>query len=94
MQIRDALLDKNIKKVVVVAHSEGGIIISSALDNLLSDLPRECPQSIAFCADSADFQQLEIYTFACAASHFNNPQLLTDVHSKAAVSYLIPLSAR
>ena len=33
-----------------------------------------------------DFQQLEIYTFASAASHFNNPRLLRDPSSKAAVS--------
>jgi esterase/lipase superfamily enzyme len=43
MTIRDALLDPAIKKVVVIAHSQGGIIVSMALDNLLSDLPRECP---------------------------------------------------
>jgi triacylglycerol esterase/lipase EstA (alpha/beta hydrolase family) len=36
MTIKEALLDPNIKKVVVIAHSQGGIII-------LSDLPRECP---------------------------------------------------
>jgi esterase/lipase superfamily enzyme len=46
MHIRDALLDQKIKKVVVIAHSEGGIIISSALDNLLSDLPRQCTSVI------------------------------------------------
>ena len=40
--IRDALLDDKIKRVVVIAHSQGGIIISSAIDNLLADLPREC----------------------------------------------------
>ena len=27
---------------LVVAHSQGGIVLSMALDNLLADLPREC----------------------------------------------------
>jgi len=40
--IRLALLDKDITKVVVVVHSQGGIVMSMALDNLLGDLPREC----------------------------------------------------
>lgn len=42
MGIKAALIDDKIKKVVVIAHSQGGIIISSTLDNLLSDLAREC----------------------------------------------------
>ena len=41
--IKDALVSTNpkLQKVVVIAHSQGGIILSMALDNLLSDLPRE-----------------------------------------------------
>ena len=42
MHIKNALLNEDIKKVVVITHSQGGIIFSVALDNLLSDLPREC----------------------------------------------------
>ena len=30
---------------MVIAHSQGGIVLSMALDNLLSDLPRECETS-------------------------------------------------
>ena len=41
-KIKPALLDPSITKVVVVAHSQGGIVLSMALDNLLADLPREC----------------------------------------------------
>ena len=41
-EIKKALLDKTITKVVVIAHSQGGIVLSMALDNLLSDLSREC----------------------------------------------------
>ena len=40
--IKQALLDPSITKVVVIAHSQGGIVLSNALDNLLADLPREC----------------------------------------------------
>ena len=43
MTIKNALLDPNTKTVIVIGHSQGGIIVSMALDNLLSDLPRECP---------------------------------------------------
>lgn len=41
-EIKKALLDKTITKVVVIVHSQGGIVMSMALDNLLSDLSREC----------------------------------------------------
>jgi hypothetical protein len=41
-KIKVALLDETLTKVVVIAHSQGGIVISMALDNLLADLPREC----------------------------------------------------
>jgi esterase/lipase superfamily enzyme len=42
MEIRKALLDDKIKRVIVIAHSQGGIIISMALDDLLSELDRDC----------------------------------------------------
>jgi hypothetical protein len=49
MGIKQALLDDKIKKVIVIAHSQGAIIISGALDNLLADLARECiPPSSSF----------------------------------------------
>ena len=84
--IKEALLREDIKKIVVVAHSQGGIIISLALDNLLSDLPRECIIRLGcFTLNIIDFQKLEIYTFACAANHFNNPKLSSSIESKAAI---------
>ena len=43
MTVKEALLNPKITKVVLIGHSQGGIIVSMALDNLLSDLPRECP---------------------------------------------------
>jgi esterase/lipase superfamily enzyme len=35
-------MDDNLQTVVVFAHSQGGIVLSMALDNLLADLPKEC----------------------------------------------------
>lgn len=46
--IKKALLDDRLKKVIVVAHSQGGLSLSMALDNLLSDLPRECTSPSLF----------------------------------------------
>ncbi|KAL7276729.1 hypothetical protein RUND412_000266 [Rhizina undulata] len=59
--LKKTLMDESINKVVVIAHSQGGIILSTALDTLFADLP------------STAFTKLEIYTFGCAANHFNNP---------------------
>jgi hypothetical protein len=53
--------DPTVKKVVLIGHSQGGIMVSQILDELFMDLPSE---SIA---------KLEVYTFGNAASHFNNP---------------------
>jgi len=41
-KIKMALLDESLTKVVIIVHSQGGIVMSMALDNLLADLPREC----------------------------------------------------
>lgn len=56
-----ALKDDTISKVVVIAHSQGGIVISLALDRLYCILPAEV------------FTKLEIYTFGSAAASFHNP---------------------
>lgn len=49
------------KKVVVIAHSQGGILVSLALDELYTRLPVAC------------FDALEVYTFGSAAASFHNP---------------------
>ena len=56
-------MDPTVTKVVLIGHSQGGIIVSLALDHLLSELPASC------------MSKLEIYTFGSAASHFCNPLL-------------------
>lgn len=87
--IKEALLRDDMERIVVVAHSQGGIIMSLALDNLLSDLPRECIIRLGcIMLNILDFQKLEIYTFGCAANHFNNPKLSIARESKAAIPYI------
>ncbi|KAE9362540.1 hypothetical protein N431DRAFT_490468 [Stipitochalara longipes BDJ] len=53
--------DPEVKKVVLIAHSQGCIMASQILDQLYVDLPVEA------------VAKLEVYTFGNAASHFNNP---------------------
>ncbi|KAI5802380.1 hypothetical protein FPQ18DRAFT_252040 [Pyronema domesticum] len=68
-QIRTHLLQRNpanpsqwrYNKVIVLAHSQGGLITSLALDMLFADLADEV------------LSRLEVYTFGNAANHFNNP---------------------
>ncbi|KAL9017510.1 MAG: hypothetical protein Q9185_005176 [Variospora sp. 1 TL-2023] len=55
------LADEKVNKVVLVAHSQGGIIASMVVDHLLAELSEEM------------MGKLEIYTFGSAASSFNNP---------------------
>lgn len=59
--LRRAISDPNTKKLVLVLHSQGGIEGSSAVDWLFADLHCDI------------ISKLEIYTFGCAARHFNNP---------------------
>ncbi|KAL4806711.1 hypothetical protein BDV18DRAFT_119189 [Aspergillus unguis] len=59
--IRASLLDPKYTKVVLIAHSQGGIESGLIADWLLDELPQ--------CL----LRKLEIYTFGNAANHFNNP---------------------
>ncbi|KAG5302032.1 hypothetical protein I7I48_02231 [Histoplasma ohiense] len=59
--LKRSLTDPTVHKVVLIAHSQGGIIVSMALDLLFTDLSAE------------NMAKLEVYTFGSAASHFNNP---------------------
>jgi hypothetical protein len=67
--IKEHLLDSQVERVVVIAHSQGGIIISTVIDALYATLPPSA------------FDKLEIYTFGCAANHFNNPPRCTQCHN-------------
>ncbi|KAI9699892.1 MAG: hypothetical protein M1820_006954 [Bogoriella megaspora] len=60
-ELKVHLLDPTVNKVVVIAHSQGGIVVSLTIDRMFAELP---PAAMA---------KLEIYTFGSAAAHFNNP---------------------
>jgi hypothetical protein len=59
--IRNAVRDPRKKRVVIFGHSQGGIIVSAWVDQLLCDFPEEI------------LSKVEIYTFASAANHFSRP---------------------
>ncbi|KAL9041103.1 MAG: hypothetical protein Q9180_001503 [Flavoplaca navasiana] len=59
--IKADLLDPDVRKVVLIGHSQGGIILSLVIDQLFAELPVAC------------MSKIEIYTFGSAASHFSNP---------------------
>ena len=60
-ELKIPLLDPSITKVIVVAHSQGGIILSLTIDRMFAEL------------SPTTMSKLEIYTFGSAAAHFNNP---------------------
>lgn len=60
--IKEALLNRNCDKVVLILHSQGGIEGGLIIDWLLDELPQDL------------LHQLEVYTFGNAANHFNNPR--------------------
>ncbi|KAI4272954.1 MAG: hypothetical protein L6R38_006467 [Xanthoria sp. 2 TBL-2021] len=59
--VKEYLVDKEVEKLVLLAHSQGGIIASMVVDAMLMELPADV------------MGKLEIYTFGSAASHFHNP---------------------
>ena len=61
--VKAILVDPTVTKVVLIGHSQGGIIVSLAIDDLLAQLP------------TRTMSKLEVYTFGSAASHFSNPSL-------------------
>ena len=61
MLVKRALKDARYDKVVLILHSQGGIQGSLIVDMLAADLSED------------DLRKLEVYTFASAANHFNNP---------------------
>ena len=61
--VKAVLVDPTVTKVVLIGHSQGGILVSQAIDDLLSQVPVRT------------MSKLEVYTFGSAASHFSNPSL-------------------
>ena len=75
-KVKEALYDPECHKVVFIVHSQGSIEGSMILDWLLAEVPRSL------------LGQLEIYSFGCAANHWNNPHL----HESSVFSNLGSLS--
>lgn len=69
-----------VNKVVLILHSQGGIQGGLIVDWLLEQLSQE------------KLSKLEIYTFGCAANHFNNPRVSAKPTAKhpsaSAISYI------
>jgi hypothetical protein len=59
--LKKALSDPSHKKIVFILHSQGGIEGGLILDWLYAEISRDL------------IEKLEVYTFANAANHFNNP---------------------
>ncbi|EEP77753.1 predicted protein [Uncinocarpus reesii 1704] len=76
--VKKLLVDPKIDKIVLIGHSQGGIIVSMVLDLLFTDLPAE------------NMAKLEVYTFGSAASYFNNPLRAIDPRSSAPRTGVIP----
>ena len=66
-----ALRNENKKKVVLILHSQGGVQGGLVVDWLLDQCSLE------------ELAKLEVYTFGCAANHFNNPSALHHVEHYA-----------
>jgi hypothetical protein len=62
--LKSTLYEPEVTKVVFVLHSQGGIEGGMIIDWLLQEVPTDL------------MRKLEVYTFGCAANHFNNPHTL------------------
>ena len=76
--VKAVLVDPTVKKVVLIGHSQGGLIASLVLDELFSELPTSC------------MSKLEIYTFGSAASHFSNPLVSLTIEAEKPASQTSP----
>jgi hypothetical protein len=63
LQMRCALLDDSMRRVVVLCHNDGAVACSQAVAQLCADLPRD------------RMAKLEIYTFGAAACEFVLPMM-------------------
>lgn len=72
--VKAVLVDPTVNKLILIGHSQGGIIISLVLDQLFAELPISC------------MAKLEIYTFGSAASHFSNPLVSLTTETDSSVS--------
>ncbi|KAI9043981.1 uncharacterized protein KD926_002360 [Aspergillus affinis] len=62
--VKQTLWDDDCHRLILIAHSQGGIATSLIVDWLVGEISQ------------GHLQKLEIYTFGNAANHFNNPRRL------------------
>ncbi|KAL1892936.1 hypothetical protein Cpir12675_004346 [Ceratocystis pirilliformis] len=72
--VKQILINPDIEKVVLISHSQGGIITSMVIDWALQELPQDLVRKI------------EVYTFGNAANHFNSPARSTTPDSYSSIS--------
>ncbi|KAL8995003.1 MAG: hypothetical protein Q9169_005179 [Polycauliona sp. 2 TL-2023] len=73
--VKAFLMDEQVERLVLVGHSQGGIVVSMVVDAMLMELPADV------------LGKMEIYTFGSAASHFHNPPIRSlDVTSSSSRS--------
>jgi hypothetical protein len=60
--LKALLFDPETEKLVFMMHSQGAIEGGMIIDLLLQEIPQDL------------LAKLEVYTFGCAANHFNNPR--------------------
>ena len=72
--VKAVLVDPTVEKVVLIGHSQGGLIASLVLDELFAELPL------------SSMSKLEVYTFGSAASHFSNPLVSLTMEAETPVS--------
>jgi hypothetical protein len=60
--LKALLFDPKVTKLVFILHSQGAIEGGMIIDLLLQEIPQDL------------MAKLEVYTFGCAANHFNNPR--------------------
>jgi len=65
--VKEALLNPDFDKIVLILHSQGAIEGGLIVDWLLDELPQ------------AAMRKLEVYTFGAAANHFNNPRTIQHI---------------
>lgn len=79
--VREAMMDQTKERVVIIAHSQGGIICSAWVVSVEMIFYRSrplIPEDQLLCDFPADtLAKLEIYTFASAANHLSRPLYLS-----------------
>ena len=75
--VKACLGDPTVRKVVLVGHSQGGIIISMVIDELLKDLPQRVFGKMVRLQQCFEFRHLQWARFADASAWKNRRSILS-----------------